>query len=803
MFEGGAHDGFHEAIGDTVNLSVTPAYLAKIGLARAAKPSNETVINSQMKMAVDKIAFLPFGKVVDEWRWRVFSGEIKPADYNRTWWELRRKYQGIAPAVARDESQFDPGAKYHVPANTPYTRYFLSFIMQFQFHKALCDAAGWKGPLHECSVFGSKEAGQKFQADAGRRRQPALAGHAGEADRQARDGRRGDHRVLPAADAVAAGEEPRPDLRLGRGRRNLSAAVSAAATDSPQLTLRAAVLGILLALIMAAANTYLGLFAGMTIASAIPSAVISMAVLKALGGGGILEHNIVQTGGSAGSSTATGVIFTAPALVMLGYWSDYRYGWVFAFAALGGVLGVLFTVPLRRALIVEQKLRFPEGTAAAEVLRAGADPAHGARLLAVSAAVGGSMKLLAANGLRLIPDTAAAAGWIGKGLAYLGTNVSPALLGVGYICGVNTGIVIAAGGVIAFNIALPLYAELHARGQRGAEQLRWPASDAADAAGLIWSRQIRYIGVGTMLVGGLWTLFSIRGAMVSSVRAAIAAAQRMRGGGTRGRDRAGPAAEADADRRRAVHDPAVLPLSLGGRQLWISLPMTLAMIVLSFVFCAVSAYMTGLVGGSNDPVSGMIIATILSASGMLLLLGSDQTMGPVAAVMIGATVCCALCLASDNLQDLKCGHLVGATPWRQQFMLALGALTSAFVLAPLLNLLARAYGIGIADAAHPNPLIAPQAVLISSVAKGLFGGVLPWNMVIIGAGAGRGRDRVRRMAAARRQRRARAGAGGRGGRVPAAGCDDADTHRRPAVVAGGAPAAGASGASVRAAKRSR
>ena len=164
MFEGGAHDGFHEAIGDTVNLSMTPAYLASIGLARPTKPSNESVINSQMKLAVDKIAFLPFGKVVDEWRWRVFSGEIKPADYNRTWWELRRKYQGIAPAVARDESQFDPGAKYHVPGNTPYTRYFLSYILQFQFHKALCDAAGWKGPLHECSVFGSKEAGQKFQA---------------------------------------------------------------------------------------------------------------------------------------------------------------------------------------------------------------------------------------------------------------------------------------------------------------------------------------------------------------------------------------------------------------------------------------------------------------------------------------------------------------------------------------------------------------------------------------------------------------------------------------------------------------
>ena len=164
LLQDGAHDGFHEAVGDTVNLSVTPAYLTKIGLARAARPSNEAVLNAQMKLAADKIAFLPFGKVVDEWRWKVFSGEIKPADYNRTWWELRRKYQGIVPPVTRDETQFDAGAKYHVPGNTPYTRYFLSFILQFQLHKALCDAAGFKGPLHECSIYDSKEAGAKLRA---------------------------------------------------------------------------------------------------------------------------------------------------------------------------------------------------------------------------------------------------------------------------------------------------------------------------------------------------------------------------------------------------------------------------------------------------------------------------------------------------------------------------------------------------------------------------------------------------------------------------------------------------------------
>jgi len=164
LFRSGAHDGFHEAIGDTVNLSVTPGYLAGIGLVRPVQPSREAVINAQMKMALEKIAFLPFGKVVDEWRWKVFSGEIKPADYNRTWWELRRQYQGIAPPVARDETRFDAGAKYHVAANVPYTRYFLSFILQFQMHKALCAAAGFKGPLHECSVYGNAEAGRRLRA---------------------------------------------------------------------------------------------------------------------------------------------------------------------------------------------------------------------------------------------------------------------------------------------------------------------------------------------------------------------------------------------------------------------------------------------------------------------------------------------------------------------------------------------------------------------------------------------------------------------------------------------------------------
>ncbi|HKS53832.1 MAG TPA: M2 family metallopeptidase, partial [Steroidobacteraceae bacterium] len=163
MFQNGAHDGFHEAIGDTVNLSMTPAYLHQIDLVGAVKQSPQATINQQMKLALDKVAFLPFGKMIDEWRWKVFDGEVKPENYNAAWWQLREQYQGVAPPVPRTEEDFDPGAKYHIPANTPYTRYFLSFILQFQFHKALCEAAGFKGPLHECSVYGNKEAGKRFQ----------------------------------------------------------------------------------------------------------------------------------------------------------------------------------------------------------------------------------------------------------------------------------------------------------------------------------------------------------------------------------------------------------------------------------------------------------------------------------------------------------------------------------------------------------------------------------------------------------------------------------------------------------------
>ena len=164
LYQGGANGGFHEAIGDAITLSMTPEYLAEVGLVATASQSEEAVINAQMQQALERIAFLPFGKLIDEWRWAVFSGKVAPQDYNKAWWELRTKYQGVAPPVARSEADFDPGAKYHIPGNVSYTRYFLARILQFQFQRSLCDAAGYDGPLYACSIYGSKEAGARLEA---------------------------------------------------------------------------------------------------------------------------------------------------------------------------------------------------------------------------------------------------------------------------------------------------------------------------------------------------------------------------------------------------------------------------------------------------------------------------------------------------------------------------------------------------------------------------------------------------------------------------------------------------------------
>ncbi len=344
------------------------------------------------------------------------------------------------------------------------------------------------------------------------------------------------------------------------------------------------------------------------------------------------------------------------------------------------------------------------------------------------------MKLAAGSGLKLIPDTAAHAIYVGKGIAYAGTNLSPALFAVGYIVGLNVGIVVLAGGMLAWNVAIPLYSMFFMDVDPAlATAVAAAGTDAEAAAWAIWGAQIRYLGVGAMLIGGIWTLFSLRNSLLSGIQSGLNAARASKDVPLQHTEQDLPMKFILIGLVLFTLPLAVLYHAIVG-QWWVSISMTVIMLIAGFLFVSVSAYMAGLVGSSNNPVSGITIATILFAAIVLsLMLGKDAEIGPVAAIMIGAVVCCAACIGGDNLQDLKCGYIVGATPWRQEVMLGIGAVSCALIMAPVLDLLATAYGIGVPTEAHPNPLLAPQANLMASVAKGIFGGKLPWNTIAVGA----------------------------------------------------------------------
>ncbi len=517
----------------------------------------------------------------------------------------------------------------------------------------------------------------------------------------------------------------------------------------PEITFKAVILGILLSVVLGGANAYLGLFAGMTVSASIPAAVVSMAVLRAFRTSNILENNLVQTAASAGESLAAGVIFTIPALVLMGHWDTFDYWQVTALAGVGGVLGVLFSIPLRRALVVEQQLRFPEGVATAEVLKTGGvtrgdAPDLPAEIAAMSADEGSqrrSIRVLAAASLAGAAMKFGETGmglWTGTqavGARALGTiwvfgiNLSPALVAVGYIVGLNIATLIFVGGAIAWFVGIPIYVW-----QNG-----MPAGDVVAAADGIWSSQIRYLGVGAMVVGGLWALIKLAEPVQRGVASGLQAYRNARSG------RAGAI-------ERTAHDApmnwvivatvaCVVPIfflyqTIVG-QIGVSALMAVIMLIAGFFFAAVAGYMAGLVGSSNNPISGVTIATLLFTSLLLLLLlGADSPAGPAAAIFVAAVVACAAAISGDTMQDLKAGHILGATPWKQQTMELIGVVSAAFVMMPVLYLLQARYGIGPATAANPDSLTAPQATLMASVAEGVFRGGLPWGMVALGAAIG-------------------------------------------------------------------
>ncbi len=482
-------------------------------------------------------------------------------------------------------------------------------------------------------------------------------------------------------------------------------------------------LGIGLSIVLAAANAYLGLFAGLTVSASIPAAVMALAVLRLVDRRDPHTVNWVQTAASAGESLAAGAIFTFPALVLIDYWDGFRYGWVTAIALLGGLLGVLFTLPLRRAMVVEAPLPFPEGAATAAVVRAGTSEGEGApsaRPIAVGAGLAALMKL-AETGLHLWRPSAQGALWWPGGLVYLGVNLSPALLGVGVVVGLRVAALVFAGGAIAWLLALPLDAALASAGQ--VREWRAAGLGPGEAAYQLWSSRIRYLGVGAMLVGGLWTLASLLPSITRSLVSML---------------------------RQEGADDAVSPPVLAGIivlllvPLWLlytdivggagtGLVMTLLMALAGFLFASVAAYMAGLVGSSHNPVSGVTIATLVVAAGLLRLLPGDLALdGPAAALLVGAAVCCAAAIAGDNMQDLKAGHLLAAPPRPQQWAQVLGVASAALFLAPVLHLLQQAYGFGPPSAAQPHALAAPQASLMAAVARGMFDGDLPWDMLGLG-----------------------------------------------------------------------
>ena len=487
-----------------------------------------------------------------------------------------------------------------------------------------------------------------------------------------------------------------------------------------EITLKAFFLSIFLSIILSSAMVYLGLYAGMTISASIPAAIMSMGILRLFKNSNILENNIVQTAASAGESLAAGVIFTLPALLLIGYWDTISYWEVTKIAMVGGILGALFTVPLRRALILKAQLRFPEGVATAAVLKTGHETdaeksQQSLKIIGISALVGGFVKL---GELAFSIWSNALGGAIAiKGAIFgMGASLSPSLFSVGYIVGRNIGILAFTGGLISWAVAIPIYSYLYG----------FEGDNYFESANVIWNAKIRYLGVGAMVVGGIWSVIQLAKPLIESIQLSLKTLK-----------------ESSDNISLEERDLPInyvfiaiiamlVPISLtyfGIIGSWTSaIILSFVMLIFGFLFSAVAAYMAGVVGSSNNPISGGTIATILFSSLLIIsFFDIDSSKGAAAAILIGAVVCCAAAIGGDNLQDLKTGNIVGATPWKQQLMQLVGVVSAALTLGIVLTLLHEAYGIGSSD------LPAPQAVLMTNVANGVFSGNLEWGMIYAGA----------------------------------------------------------------------
>jgi putative OPT family oligopeptide transporter len=489
-----------------------------------------------------------------------------------------------------------------------------------------------------------------------------------------------------------------------------------------ELTPRSIVLGIALALILGAANAYLGLYAGLTVSASIPAAVISMAILRILGGSTILENNVVQTIASAGEAVAAGAIFTFPALVILGGVHRLPYVEVTALCVVGATMGALLVVFLRRAYIVEERLPFPEGLACAQVLRAG-DAKANVRPLVIGGFISAALKALQ-DVAGIIPGAVTGARWIGSAAVAGSFDISAALLGVGYIIGIRIAALVFAGGAFAWLVAIPVLSVIHAGVRTG---------DAGATAAQLWSSQVRYLGVGAMLTGGVVTLWKLRRRIASAIADSIRV--------VRATPAAGATAREDTDlSARAVLSavalcvPVIFAICLGlSGQIALSAALAILLTFICFFATAIAGYLTGIVGASNNPVSGVTVIVLLAVALFLKLVGVSQSVGPQLAILSGAIVCTAAAMAGDSTHDLATGFHVGATPRSLEIGVLVGAVASSFLMAPILNLLIAGYGIAGTPTARAGALAAPQAFLMAKVTQGVFHGGLPLGTIAAGA----------------------------------------------------------------------
>lgn len=525
------------------------------------------------------------------------------------------------------------------------------------------------------------------------------------------------------------------------------APVIPASQNLPEITFRVLVIGTFLTIILAAANAFLGLKVGQTISASIPAAIISMSILRFFRNSNVLESTMVQTMASVGEALISGVAFILPALLILHAWDHFHYWETVMVALLGGIIGVLFTIPLRRALLLDRSLRYPEGVAISNVLKASARAdKKDMKALAYGGIVGGLISLFQ-TGFQILTDTFDF--WVKTSSTMFGfeLGLSPALIAAGYIVGVNVAISFLVGIVIGWLAGVPILSWVV-----GVPDL----ASANEAVTALYRAQIRYIGVGTMLLGSLWTLITLVKPISKSIGASITSLNEAKAGNGKVNLRT----ERDIPINYVFWGvilmlvpifilisgymlPKDVALSHAFRTILCAFS-ALYVLIGGFLFCSISAYFAGLIGSSNTPVSGLLVSSLLIFC--LAILAFFSTVGGIkgyemlgVALAIGSCVIIgvAVSISNDTMQDLKVGQVLGATPWKQQVMLVIGVVASAFVVPPILELLFQAYGIG-GVFPHPgmNPaqmLSAPQAALMATVAEGVYTSHLQWNMMILGA----------------------------------------------------------------------